>query len=214
MKLLLALAVAMFPTIALALPITFDLRDPAIELIDEVNSFSLTQNGLVATLAAKPPTFNEPPLRTLELNQTATSFGINVVNTTCAGLEESALIDGGCTPESVAIIFNLPVRLDQIVLSLFTGGTTGDLASLTIDGFAPTTLLPTPSATDIYNFSSNNTVPAGQAIVLGYLAGNGFSFDSFTVTPVQEPASLILLGFGLVIIALKNLRPTKVDPVD
>ena len=117
MKILLALAVSMFPTIALALPITFDLRNPAIELIDEVNSFSLTQNGLVATLAAKPPTFNEPPLRTLELNQTASSFGINVVNTTCGGLEESALIDSGCTPESVAIIFNLPVRLDQIVLS-------------------------------------------------------------------------------------------------
>jgi PEP-CTERM motif len=209
MKILLALAVLIFPSIALAAPITFNLRDPAIELIDEVNSFSLTQGGLTATLFALPATFNEPPLRTLELNQTSSSFGVNVAGTTCGGLEDSSLIDGGCTPESVAVTFNLPVRLDQIVLSLFTGGTTGDLASLTIDGFAPITLLPTPAATDIYNFSSNNTVPAGQAVVLGYLAGNGFSFDSFTVTAVPEPTSLILLGIGWLAMGIGALRRRK-----
>jgi hypothetical protein len=80
---------------------------------------------------------------------------------------------------------------------------------LPIDGFAPITLLPTPSATDIYNFSTNNTVPAGQPILLGYLAGNGFSFDSFTVTPVSEPTSLILLGFGLVAISMGASRRRK-----
>jgi len=207
MKILVVVAVLIFPSIAPAAPITFNLRDPAIELIDEVNSFSLTQGGLTATLFAVPTTFNEPPQRTLELNQTSSSFGVNVANTTCGGLEDSSLIDGGCTPESVRIIFNLPVRLDQIVLSLYTPGS--DSASLAIDGFAPTTLLPTPSASDIYNFSSNNTVPVGQSIVLGYLAGNGFSFDSFTVTAVPEPTSLILLGIGWLAMGIGALRRRK-----
>jgi len=205
MKLLLALVLVIFPSVTMAAPITFNLRDPAIESIDEVNSFSLNQGGLTATLQALPQTFNEPPARTLELNQTSSSFGVNVAGTTCGGLEDSALIDGGCTPESVKITFNLPVRLDQIVLSLFTGGTTGDLASLAIGGFPTITLLPTPAASDIYNFSSSNTVLVGQSIVLAYVAGNGFSFDSFTVT-VPEPSSLVLLGLGALALCVGSSR--------
>jgi PEP-CTERM motif len=40
------------PAIVDASPITFDLRDPAIELIDEVNSFAITRGGILATLTA------------------------------------------------------------------------------------------------------------------------------------------------------------------
>jgi len=48
MKRLLVLVFLMFPDIVLALPTTFNLRDPAIEGFDEVVSFSLTQDGLAS----------------------------------------------------------------------------------------------------------------------------------------------------------------------
>ena len=57
----LMLLITMVPRTAHATTFTFDLRDPAIELIDELNSLSLTQGGLTATLNASPITFNEPP---------------------------------------------------------------------------------------------------------------------------------------------------------
>jgi hypothetical protein len=44
----------------------------------------------------------------------------------------------------------------------FPGGATGDLASLTIDGFPLLTLIPTAPALDVYDFSSNNSVSVGQ----------------------------------------------------
>jgi PEP-CTERM motif len=70
-------------------------------------------------------------------------------------------------------------------------------ALLTINGFAPGTLNPTAPALDVYNFASNNTVPIGQSIILAFQAGNGFSFDSFSVTAIPEPASVFLLLIGL-----------------
>jgi hypothetical protein len=93
----------------------------------------------------------------------------------------------------------VPVKLDQIVLSLFTGARTGDLATLTIDGFAPLTFTPTAPALDLYNFTNNNIVLAEQSIVLAYQAGNGFSFDSFRVS-IPDPANALLLLFGLAFI--------------
>jgi len=156
----------------------------AVEAVDEAPSFSLTVEGITATLTANIGV----------LNTTSTAFGVNHPTTG----DPTDHIDGMFATESVSIVFNLPVRLDQIVLMDFTGGTTGDLASLTIDGFAPLTLIPTAPALDVYNFSSNNTVPAGQSIVLAWQAGNGFSFNSFSVT-VPEPASWWLLCAGLVL---------------
>ena len=41
MKTLFALAIMLLPTLASASPITFNLRDPFVETIDEVNSFPL-----------------------------------------------------------------------------------------------------------------------------------------------------------------------------
>lgn len=157
----------------------------AVEAVDEASSLSLTVDGITVTLTANIGV----------LNTTATSgFGVNAPGTG----DETSQIDNVLGVESVSFVFDVPVRLDQIVLSLFTGGATGDLALLTIDGFAPLTLNPTAPALDVYNFASNNTVPAGQSIVLAYQAGNGFSFDSFSVTVAPEPASLALLGLGLV----------------
>jgi hypothetical protein len=128
------------------------------------------------------------------LNTTTVSgFGVNA-----PGIgDETSQIDNALGVESVSITFNVPVRLDQAVLSLFTGATTGDLALLTIDGFAPITLTPTAPALDVYDFVTNNRVLVGQSIVLAYQAGNGFSFDSFSASQVPEPASLALALIGL-----------------
>jgi hypothetical protein len=159
--------------------------DASVELVDEASSFPLTFGGITATLTANIGV----------LNTTMSGFGINHPTTG----DPTDHIDGMFAVETVSIVFNLPVRLDQIVLSDFTGGTTGDLASLTIDGFGLLTLNPTAPALDVYNFSSNNTLPAGQSIHLAWQAGNGFSFDSFSVT-VPEPASGLLLCAGLLLV--------------
>ena len=157
----------------------------AVEAVDEAASFSLTVGGITATLTANVGV----------LNTTSSGFGINHPTTG----DPTDHLDGMFAVEAVSIVFNLPVRLDQIVLSDFTGSTTGDLATLTIDGFPPLTLIPTAPALDVYNFSSNNTLPAGQSIHLAWQAGNGFSFDSFSVT-VPEPASGLLLCAGLLLV--------------
>ena len=185
---LLALALALWPSMALALPITFDLRVPAIEAIDEVNSFSLTAGGLTATLTAEPPTFDDGLLRLLVLNVVTASFGVNVVGTTCGGAEESGLLDGGCTAEAVAIVFDQDVLLNSLKVSSFgtsdeglvtMGATTLDILSTGVHALGDTFLA------------------AGTPWSLAFVAGNGFSFDSFTATPVPEPMSLLLLASGL-----------------
>jgi hypothetical protein len=199
MKILLALAVSLFPSIALALPTTFNLRDPAIELIDEVNSFSLTQDGLIATLTANPVTFNEPPVRNLVLNQTSSSFGINVVDTTCGGVEESSLIDGGCTRESAVVAFSKDVILNSLRVSTFGSS---DVGLVTI-GATTINILSTGT-----HSLGNTFLPAGSTWSLGFVAGNGFSFDNFTVTQVAvwEPTSLVLLGLGLIALSISYKR--------
>ena len=111
MLLALIIALAAVPDAAFAGPITYNLRDPFVESIDEVNSFDLTVNGLTATLTALPDTYNG---NSALLNQTLSSFGINVENTTCGGLENSAQLDGGCTGESIAIRFGSAVSLNSL----------------------------------------------------------------------------------------------------
>lgn len=199
-RFLLALTLLITPTLASAAPIIFDLRDPVIEGFDEVNSFSLTQSGLTATLTALPATYNEPPLRAVVLNQTASSFGINVVDTTCGGLEDSAVIDGGCTGESVSIVFNADVILQSLVISSF--GST-DAGKVTI-GASTINLLSTGT-----HSLGNTSLAAGSPWSVAFTAGNGFSFDSFTVTAVPEPASLTLLGVGLLGIGRQVVRRAR-----
>jgi PEP-CTERM motif len=197
MRTLLALAAWAISSMALAAPITFDLRDPAIEAIDEVNSFSLTQDGLTATLSALPATFNQPPVRDLVLNQTASSFGVNVVGTTCGGLEDSALIDGGCLGEAVGVVFDHDVVLNSLKVSNFGSSDVGlvTIGTTTID------ILSTGahSLEDIL-------LPKGNPWSIAWIAGNGFSFDNFTVTPVPEPATLALLGLAFAGMGLARRR--------
>jgi hypothetical protein len=153
-----------------------------------VNSFSLTQDGLTATLSAQPATFNEPPLRNLVLNQTASSFGVNVVGTTCGGAEESALIDGGCLGEAVAVVFDHDVFLNSLRVSNFGSSDVGlvTIGATTIDILSTGT-----------HSLGNVFLTAGDPWSIAWVEGNGFSFDNFTVT-VPEPGTLALLCGALV----------------
>jgi hypothetical protein len=73
-----------------------------------------------------------------------------VINTTCGGLEDSALIDGGCTKESVAVSFSKDVILNSLRVSSFgssdmglatIGGTTIDILSTGTHSLGNTFLL-------------------------------------------------------------------------
>ena len=176
-------SVCALSTQAQAFSITFDLRGPEIEDIDESATMAVTKDGLTATLTANDGV----------LNRTAGAFGINA-----SGSDASHLIDNGNgfgITEFVTIEFDQLVTFDQLVLSSFFGV---EEASLTIAGGLPTLLNDTGFSTDIYNFSTDNTVPIGQSVILAHSIGNGFSFDEFTVTPaIPEPATIALLGIGL-----------------
>jgi hypothetical protein len=168
------------------------LGSAAVEAVDEASSFSLTQDGITASLTANIGV----------LNATMGGFGVNHPT---AG-DPTDLVDAFFGDhETVTVTFNQAVTLDQVVLSLFTPSG-GELASLTIDGFPALTLVPMTAATDVYNFSANNTVLVGQSIVLAHVAGNGFSFDSFTISAVPEPSAFIMLLVGVGVVARYRAR--------
>jgi hypothetical protein len=104
------------PTVAFAGPVTFDMRALSVESVDEVGTFTLASGDLMATISASP---TNPVEQNLLLNRTASSFGVNVDGTTCGNAAESALIDGGCCAESIAIAFNTNVLLNSLLVSSF-----------------------------------------------------------------------------------------------
>jgi len=179
-------SVCALPTPAQAFSITFDLSGLEGVVVDGLTTGHVTKNGLTATLTANDGV----------LNQTSDGFGINA----SGGSDVTGQIDNGSgVTEFVTIMFDQLVTLDQLILSSFTST---EEASLTIAGGSPIFLVGTGPSIDIYNFSTNNTVPIGQSVMLAYSTGNGFSFDEFTVTSVEsttipEPATLALLGIGL-----------------
>jgi hypothetical protein len=194
LALVLAIAASAIPASAAGVTAMYDLRDAGIEAIDEVGSFTLTVNGISASLTALAGGVTNAGT---VLNRTASGFGVNALGSGDA-TDQIDFING---IESVRIAFSEDVFFTQLVLSVYSTQTqsppTGDLASLALP--AGTVFpLPMSSATDTYNFSTNNFVAAGQTVELSYVQGNGFSFDSFTVNSVPLPsvasAGLILLG--------------------
>ena len=179
-------SVCALPTPAQAFSITFDLRGAEGAVVAGLTTGPVTKNGLTATLTANDGV----------LNQTSGGFGINA----SGGTDATHLIDNGSgVTEFVTIMFDQLVTFDQLALSSFTST---EVASLTIAGGSPIFLVGTGPSIDIYNFSTNNTVPIGQSVMLAYSIGNGFSLDEFTVmlsesTAIPEPATFALLGIGL-----------------
>ena len=181
------------PTTVGAAPITYNLRDPFVETIDEVNSFVLTQDGVRATLTASPTSIYGSALL---LNQTASSFGVNVNGTTCNSLEDSATLDGGCGGEKIGITFSTDVLVNSLFVSSFGADAGTALVGSTLTNITSTGLL-----------SLNNTfLAAGSQFLVSYTGGNGFSLDNFTVTAVPEPTTLALIGLGILSVGLGRRR--------
>jgi hypothetical protein len=167
----------------------YDLRDPSIDNIDGVSSFTLTVNGISATLTAL---VNGQTNAATVLNRTASGFGVNAVGS--GDLTDQ--IDNANGIESVRLVFDQDVYFTQLVLAFYSTSTQvppGDIANL---GLPQGALQPAAmtSAIDTYNFSSNNFIAAGQAVDLAYVQGNGFSFNSFSVNSAVPLPTAALSG--------------------
>lgn len=181
---------AMLSCPASAGTILFNLRDTAvIEPLDEAASFMLTKSGVTATLTASAG----------ELNVTTSGFGVNYPG---PGDDTDAL-DGALGLESVSVTFDVDVYFESLTLSIFSPGET---ATLNIASFPTVPLSDTGSGADVFSFSSNNLVSAGQAVVLAHESGNGFSFDSFSVSTVPEPSSAAIILGGILIGVIPRRR--------
>ena len=173
------------PEQAQAFSINFNLLGSEGTAVDGLTAGPVTKAGLTVTLSANVGV----------LNQTGSGFGIN-----SPGADVSDGIDKPSNvAEFVTIEFDQLVTFDQLKLSRFTSS---DEAKLTIANFS-TISLNNVGTTDIYNFLTDNIVSINQSVVLAYSSGNGFGFDEFTVTTsetsaVPEPATIVLLGIGLV----------------
>ncbi len=183
---LVLVSVCALSTQAQAFSITFNLRGAEGTALDGLAAGPITKGGLTATLASNDGV----------LNRTAGGFGINALG---VGDGTDQIDNGSGVTEFVMIVFDQIVTFDQLILSSFTSA---ENTSLTIAGGSPVTLIGTGPSTDIYNFSTDNTIPVGQSVMLSYSTGNGFSFDGFTVTlaestAVPEPATIALLIIGL-----------------
>jgi hypothetical protein len=163
---------------AIALPvsglaITFDLRD--LGATAEIESGTITRGGVTATLL--PSVVGSSGV----LNQTNLGFGINAAGTT----DVTNHLDGTAGAESISLSFNTNVLFSGLTLSSFSAG---ESALLKIGAFATLTLTDTGNTPDTFVFNTNNSVIAGQTVVLTFGSGNGFSFDSFTIEPVASAA--------------------------
>ena len=196
-------SVCALSTRAQAFSITFDLLGQEGAVVDGLTECPVTVDGLTATFTANNGI----------LNQTSGDFGINASG---VGDTTNQIDNGSGVDEFVTITFDKFVTFDQLILSSFTSS---ENASLTISGGSPITLVGTGPSTDIYNFSTDNTILTGQSVILAYGTGNGFSFDEFTVTIpestiVPEPTTMALLfigivGLGITYLLRRSRRNTK-----
>lgn len=137
-------------------------------------------------------------------NQTATRFGINTQGTS---LDSSSLIDNvNGYPESLSLSFSEHVKLEYIVLSLFSPG---EKALLLLPGALPHVLGGLEEALDVFSFERLLLGP-GESMQLLHGQGNGFSLESLAVSrvSVNEP-STFLLALGLLSMLISRASPWR-----
>ncbi len=174
--------------------VTFDLINQA--AIDNVATGMLTDamTGLTATFTAS----------TGVLNGTSLNFGVNG-----PGADEASLLDAS---EHITVSFNQAVDVTGLTLELFSGD---EGALLTFNTF-DLPIADTGSGTDVYAFSSNNSIALGQEFRISHTVGNGFSFESLTVetTAIPEPSSLYLLSLcGFAFVGILTARKFRGEAV-
>lgn len=161
-----------------AAAVTFDFRNAAglyAALDDKAGSVSFTNNGLTAVFTASDGT----------MNRTTDGFGINSVS---FGSDDADAFDAG---EWISITFDQPVVVTNIKVSSWSTG--ADEGQVRIGDSTVYTL----NATG--NHLLDDTVPSGAVLRIGSTAGNvgnGWSLDSISVDTVPEPATLLLVCSG------------------
>lgn len=179
----------------------FDLRTTApypegdIESLDDANSFSITVDGITATLTATRDAGDE-------LNQTSTGFGVNNADN---GDETNTLDGDNGNVDEITVSFNVAVFFEQFVVAEATSNT---VAAYDVAGDTGTTNLASGGAAVTEVFDPAVLVETTDDVLINWQSGaTGFSFDSFTVTPVPEPASLaIALGGAALLIGRRPWR--------
>lgn len=174
---------------ASAAPVTFILSDNSqvyggqtLEDLDGLDTMTLSRGGITAIL-----TGGNADGVNVSLNATSLSFGIN-----STGLgDDTARLDGDEGDEFITLSFSTAVFFKSFTVSSLG---TDDKGSFTFSNGA--------SGVD---FTTLGTYPTGdvrlnpgETATIAHVAGNGFTFDSFTVQAVPTPSAgvLALLGLG------------------
>ncbi|MEM6458227.1 MAG: PEP-CTERM sorting domain-containing protein [Planctomycetota bacterium] len=172
--------------------VIFDLRDEVfnygggtLEDLDGGTGLSLTKGGVTANLTA----IVTSPSTTV-FNQTGGGFGLNSDDDTTGTSDATSQLDGDEGAESISISFTTAVFFDSVSVSSFGSGDAGSIAFT--GPVASPVAIDSTGSTD----AGSVQIDPGDSVTIAYVSGNGFSFDSFTVTIVPEPASLALLALG------------------
>jgi hypothetical protein len=190
--LLAACIVASMAAPSQAVLVVFDLFNRNAQAgFDGVAVGTLSLGGVTATFTASAGV----------LNSTASLFGVDGgPGDQTEYLDQFNSGGGTQTSEFVTITFSVPVTLTSLSLEDYSpaGAAPAEQASATVAGTL-FNLAPVAAAIDVYAF--NDPIALGQTLVVRHIAGNGFSFRTFTVdftTTAQVPeVSSILLGGSL-----------------
>jgi hypothetical protein len=157
---------------ALGVPVAFELRDTAASA--DIEDGTVVRGGITAVLS--PFVAGNSGV----LNQSGSAFGINAANVVNVGDDDADELDSDEGAESISITFNVDVLWNSFSVSSFGAGEQGFVA---IASFGSASF----ASTGVHSVSTDNLVLAGQSVILGHVAGTGFSFDSFTVELWSAP---------------------------
>ena len=156
---------------------TFDLlNDSAIyTVLDNQASASVTNNGIIATFTASDG----------ELNRTSSGFGVNG-----AGTDDTDGLNAG---QYIDFVFDQDVSFVNVSVSSWGASDAGEVQlgpSFVSQGGI------TNTGDTVFDFDVIEGATVRVLATADSGATNGFSFNSFTVDTIPEPAVIGLLGLG------------------
>ncbi len=171
----------------------FDMLGDQGDDVDGLATGPTTVDGITATVSATPNGV---------LNTSGSNFGIN-----STGTNETTRIDKDSIFEVLTISFDQDVYFKSFSITSTSGAT---IASYDVGGTTGTFDFPSGTNTETIIFPGLGVLissPTLSTFGLDASTGaTGYSFDSFTVNAIPEPASLALLAMGAGMIATRQRR--------